>query len=83
MVHRLDEGSLANDHIIADANDDVAIPLSAVIQDALGFNIANIPAKVDTGTTHCVDSMEKLNDSLMAAGDYKDIWAFINFDECM
>lgn len=38
---------------------------------------------VDTGATHCVDSTEKLDDSLTTAGDYEDIWAFINFDECM
>jgi hypothetical protein len=83
VVHGLDDDQVSDDHIIADADDDVAVPLSAVIQDAFGLDAANIPAEVDTAA-HCVDSTEKgLDDSLMAAGEYEDIWAFINFDECM
>ncbi|KAF8433092.1 hypothetical protein L210DRAFT_3649967 [Boletus edulis BED1] len=84
VVHGLDE-DLSEDHIVADSDDDVAVPLSIVIQDTFGLDAANIPAEVDT-TAHCVDSdsTEKgLDDSLMAAGKYEEIWAFVNIDECM
>ena len=84
VVHGLEDSEdLADDHIIADTDDDVTVPLSTVIWDAFGLDDADIPAKVDT-TPHCVDSTEKGPDnSLVAAGEYEDIWAFINFNECM
>ena len=63
----------------AEADDDANVPLSAVIQDALGLDIDN-PADVDT-ISHCVESTEKgPDDTLVAAGEDEDIWAYINFD---
>ncbi|KAG6372949.1 hypothetical protein JVT61DRAFT_6990 [Boletus reticuloceps] len=54
-----------------------------VIQATLGLDVADMPAEVDT-VPHCVDSTEKgSEDSLVAAGEHKDIWSFINFDACM
>ena len=86
VVHGLEDSEdLADNHIIADTDDDAAVPLSAVIQDEFGLDDADIPAEVDT-TPHCIDSTvtEKGPDnSLVAVGEYEDIWAFINFDECM
>ena len=62
----------------ADTDNDADVPLSAVIKDALGLQ--NIPADVNT-ISHCVEYSEKgVNNILVAAGDDKDIWAFINFD---
>ena len=63
----------------AEADDDANVPLSVVIQDALGLDIDN-PADVDT-ISHCVESTEKgPDDTLVAAGEEEDIWAYINFD---
>ncbi|KAF9225890.1 hypothetical protein BS17DRAFT_765634 [Gyrodon lividus] len=76
VVYGLDDSEL--DYVIADADDDDDVPLSAVIHDALG--VAQVPAKVD-GVPLCVRSMEKgPGNLLVAAGEYEDIWAFINFD---
>ncbi|KIK74376.1 hypothetical protein PAXRUDRAFT_19942 [Paxillus rubicundulus Ve08.2h10] len=67
-----------SDYVTADADDDADVPLSAVIRDALG--VAQIPAEVDS-VPLCVGSTEKgPHISLVAAGEYEDIWAFINFD---
>lgn len=67
----------------ADADDDADVPSSAVIRDALGLDVAEMPAEVDS-VSLCVESTEKgPSNSLVAAGEYEDIWAFINFDECL
>ena len=79
VVHGLDDFELDCD----DVDDDADVPSSAVIHDALGLDVAQIPAEVDS-VPLCVQSTEKgPNDSLVAAGEYEDIWAFINFDECL
>ncbi|KAG6375964.1 hypothetical protein JVT61DRAFT_2842 [Boletus reticuloceps] len=55
------------------------VSYNAVIQDALGLDV-DIPADVDM-ILYCVKSSEKgPNDTLVATGEYKDIWAYINFD---
>ncbi|KAG8215060.1 hypothetical protein J3R82DRAFT_8479, partial [Butyriboletus roseoflavus] len=65
-----------------DDDDDADVPSSAVIHDALGLDVAQIPAEVDSAPL-CVQSTVKgPNNSLEAAGEYKDIWAFISFNEC-
>jgi hypothetical protein len=93
VIHRLDEIGSAEDnrhandseldHITADADDDADVRSSVVIRDALGLDMAEIPAEVDS-VSLCVTSTEKgPNNSLVAAGEYGEIWAFINFDECL
>jgi hypothetical protein len=94
IIHRLDEiGSVEDnrhasdselDHITADADDDADVRSSVVIHDALGLvDMAEIPAEVDS-VSLCVTSTEKgPSNLLVAAGEYANIWAFINFDECL
>jgi hypothetical protein len=93
VIHRLDEiGSAMDnhhasdselDHITADADDDADVQSSVVIRDTLGFDMAEIPAEVDN-VSLCVTSTEKgPSNSLVAVGEYEDIWAFINFDKCL
>ncbi|KIK73632.1 hypothetical protein PAXRUDRAFT_20656 [Paxillus rubicundulus Ve08.2h10] len=69
VVHGLDDNH-DDDHIIADADDD--------------DDDADVPSiEVDTAP-HCVDNTEKgSGNSLVAAGEQEDIWAFIDFDACM
>ncbi|KAG8221665.1 hypothetical protein J3R82DRAFT_1949, partial [Butyriboletus roseoflavus] len=75
-------GDTESDYVTVDADDDADVPSSAVIHDALGLAVAEMPAAVDS-VLHCIGSTEKgPSNSLVAAGEYEDIWAFINFDEC-
>ncbi|KIK78047.1 hypothetical protein PAXRUDRAFT_17101 [Paxillus rubicundulus Ve08.2h10] len=79
VVYGLDDSE--SDYVTADADDDADVPSSAVICDALG--VAQIPAEVDS-VPLCLGSTEKGPDnSLVAAEEYEDIWAFINFDACL
>jgi len=72
------------DYVTTDADDDDAdVPSSAVIHDALGLDVAQIPAEVDS-VPFCIESTEKgPTNSLVATGEHEDMWAFINFDECL
>ncbi|KIK80670.1 hypothetical protein PAXRUDRAFT_15653 [Paxillus rubicundulus Ve08.2h10] len=65
----------------AEADDDADVPSSAVIQDALGLDVqVDIPVDIDV-ISHCVESTEKGPDNtLVAAGEDEDIWAYINFN---
>ncbi|KAF8547191.1 hypothetical protein OG21DRAFT_1527322 [Imleria badia] len=78
IVHGVEEVQL-NTGTAEAVDDDSDVPLSAVIQDVLGLDI-NMPADVDM-ISHCVESTERgPDDSLVAAGEYEDIWAYINFN---
>ena len=80
VVHELKDNQ-QNDN--ADVEDDADVPSSAVIQVALGLDVAEKSTEIDT-VLHCIDSTEwGLEDSLVTASEDEDIWAYINFNACM
>lgn len=60
--------------------DDADVPSSVVIQDAFNLSKVDIPIDVDV-VPHCIRNVERGPDnSLVAAGESEDIWAFFSFD---